>query len=109
MAEERESEDDVRVDGLEDERNADDEDEALLEGGVLLPRVRELLTRIPKAAERGTYERFFTAAAAAIERLGELDVTAVVEDSETANADVWRSLEPTVTKTFRRVDAFLEV
>jgi hypothetical protein len=113
MADEREASeaDDVSVDGLEDEKQrADDEqEEALLEGGVLLPRVRELLTRIPSTDERGKYERFFKAAAAAIERLGELDVTGVVEDSETANQDVWNALEPTVKKTFRRVDAFLDV
>ena len=81
-------------------------DEILFGTEALLPRVQELLTRIPSADGRRRFECFFTAAAATIEQFGQLSLTDVKGNGEPAP---WEELEPAVRSSLRQLRAFLDV
>lgn len=80
---------------------------------TLLPRIRELLTRIPSDEERIRFERFFKAAAVSIESLGELDVSHLNALSDLDDLgdhdDLWQHLPPALTETLERLESLFAV
>jgi hypothetical protein len=76
---------------------------------TLLPRVQQLLTRITEIPARRRFECFFTAAAATIERLGDIDVAATEADDDADDTTYWDVLGPVVRHSLQQLGAFLTI